>query len=176
MVSGFKRIKACFSDSPFIIIPISIENASNKMMPITYAINAWLAGEDSLIFNTAKCRIFRRSQAESTTYFKSNYCQHKRLQFHIHICIKYYGPWSHVCIGKATRSRSFISAINEIFKLKASVLLLAKQLCLGLGESTGRIWRCCRWDSSRPHVQRLQAVARFFSWTSTSSSTHWSKA
>ena len=146
------------------------------MMPTTYTINTWLAGEDSLICNTDKCRIFRRSQAESTTYFESSYCQHKILQFHIHICIKYYEPWSHAYLGKVTRSGSFISAINEIFKLKASVLLLAKQLWLGLGESTGRIWRCCRLDSSRPHVQRLQAVARFFSWTSTSSSTHWSKA
>ena len=176
MVSGFKRIKACFSDSPFIIIPISIENASNKMMPITYAINALLVDKDSLIFKTAKCRIFRRSQTESTAHSGSSYCQHKILQLHIHICIKYCEPWSQVYLGKVTRSGSFISAINEIFKLKASVLLLAKQLCLGLGESTGRIWRCCRWYSSRPHLQRLQAVARFCSWTSTSSSTHWSKA
>ena len=49
--------------------------------------------------------------------------------------------------------------------------LLVKELCLGLRESTVRILRCFRWDSSRPHVQRLQAVARFCRSTSTSSST-----
>ena len=59
MINGFNRIKACFSDSPFIIIPINIENTSNKIMPITYAINAWLAGEDSLMFNAAKRKTFR---------------------------------------------------------------------------------------------------------------------
>jgi hypothetical protein len=82
------------------------------MMPITYAINAWLTGEDSLIFNTAKRRTFRRSQIESTAYFQSSYCQHKILHFHIHVCIKHCEPWSLVYLGKGARSGTFIAAIN----------------------------------------------------------------
>ena len=67
--TGFKRIRACFSASAFIIIPMNIESTSKRMRPMTYARNVSLTGEDSFILTAARCEILEEKQVELTSHF-----------------------------------------------------------------------------------------------------------
>ena len=67
--TGFKRIRAFLSASPFIITPMNIESTSKRMRPMTYARDVSLTGEDSLILNAARCEILEEKQVELASHF-----------------------------------------------------------------------------------------------------------